>query len=384
MNKFLKQLKKEAERIALTREEKERGRAILRAFIDTHPSAAGAAITAVRHAFRIPFGARLAMNVFASFLVMTLVGGGVALGAERALPGDALYPIKININEKIVGALKSADEKPGWEATLAERRLDEAEDLAARGKLDEQTKTALAVQFDAHVDKAVAGTDALSARNAAAAAFETNSRLEASLKAHAEILDKMLLPRHGGARAEEVYAAPDILAAKVREKEEMIRGKRLAAEGMFVGKTDAATKAVAEKNLRTAKQEIEEARKRIASTVSRGGAPTEGAVELDAASLPVQMTAVQAIEDAVSAGEEKFAAGDAGGAYVSFREALREAERAKQVSEAEKKFGISISAPQAPTVPPSDHAELPAGGGDEPVAAPPALPVPKSSADSPE
>src|SRR3989344_5959660 len=71
------------------------------------------------------------------FIVLALLlGGGVTFGAERALPGDALYPVKIHINEQVRGfAIVTSEGRANWESNVASRRLEEAEKLAAQSKL---------------------------------------------------------------------------------------------------------------------------------------------------------------------------------------------------------------------------------------------------------
>src|SRR5262245_19259786 len=41
------------------------------------------------------------MPVFAVIAIIALLGGGTSFAAQGALPGDTLYPIKVNVNEKI-------------------------------------------------------------------------------------------------------------------------------------------------------------------------------------------------------------------------------------------------------------------------------------------
>src|SRR3989344_5060788 len=86
--------------------------------------------------------------------ILIALGGGVSFAAEKALPGDALYPVKVNVTEQVRGfATLDARAKVEWEATLAERRLKEAEDLAAEGKLDSETRARLEANFKAHADR---------------------------------------------------------------------------------------------------------------------------------------------------------------------------------------------------------------------------------------
>src|SRR5437763_954383 len=65
----------------------------------------------------------------AAFAIV-LFGGGISYAAQGALPGEALYPVKVNVTEKVLGWLKvSASSKTAFEMSLAETRLQEAEKL---------------------------------------------------------------------------------------------------------------------------------------------------------------------------------------------------------------------------------------------------------------
>lgn len=92
-------------------------------------------------------------------LIILLGGGTTSLLANNSLPGDVLYPIKINVNEKVESML-AVTEKGDAEvdASQASRRLKEAEALAAKGKLDKKLNEKIKDSFtkeisslDAHI-----------------------------------------------------------------------------------------------------------------------------------------------------------------------------------------------------------------------------------------
>ncbi len=64
-------------------------------------------------------------RILAPLAVVFLIGGGTAAAAEGALPGDALYAVKIYVNEEVVQALaQSPVAKAEVHASLAERRVE--------------------------------------------------------------------------------------------------------------------------------------------------------------------------------------------------------------------------------------------------------------------
>ncbi len=98
-------------------------------------------------------GTPVPRGIFASFLnrsfavsasALALIIGsslGVARAAENSLPGQTLYPVKINVNESVIGSFKRSDTaRADWERERAGRRITEAETLAEEGKLGDKEK----------------------------------------------------------------------------------------------------------------------------------------------------------------------------------------------------------------------------------------------------
>lgn len=60
-----------------------------------------------------------------------LMGGTVSFAAESTVPGDALFNVKVYVNENVRGAVAvTSKAKAEWEVKLVERRLEEVEKLA--------------------------------------------------------------------------------------------------------------------------------------------------------------------------------------------------------------------------------------------------------------
>ena len=59
-------------------------------------------------------------------LALMFGGGGISYAAEGAVPGDALYPIKVSVNEEVRDLVAfSPEAKADWETRRLERRLAE-------------------------------------------------------------------------------------------------------------------------------------------------------------------------------------------------------------------------------------------------------------------
>jgi len=125
----------------------------------------------------------------AAMLVVGLLGS-TAYAAERSLPGDRLYSVKVRVTEPVQVALTpTAKGKAKVFTALAERRLDEVAELAVTEKLDDSTGEFLEQKFSEHVDGTLAAADKLAASGDAKGSLDARSRLESRLEAHAEILD---------------------------------------------------------------------------------------------------------------------------------------------------------------------------------------------------
>jgi len=125
---------------------------------------------------------------FAACILVLCIGVTTSYAAESALPGQALYSFKTRVNEPIQGALALTPEaKAEWSAELTNRRLQEAEELAATNKLSpvatadiERGLNAAMTNFSSNV--------ALLAKNDDVQAANAQTDLEASLNAHEVVL----------------------------------------------------------------------------------------------------------------------------------------------------------------------------------------------------
>ena len=126
-------------------------------------------------------------------IALVLIGGGTSFAAKSALPGSALYPVKVDFNEKLQSSLEfSSAGKADWDATLESRRLSEAETLASQGKLTASTEADLKTRFDATAQDYATQVAAITATGkGSAAAVSTSSKLQGSLAAHAQVLASM-------------------------------------------------------------------------------------------------------------------------------------------------------------------------------------------------
>lgn len=85
--------------------------------------------------------------------IAAAVGGGASIAAQDSLPGDALYPVKINVNERIETALSFSQEaKAQAHLEAIEARQAEAKELQAEGRLSAEAKANLNANIEAHAE----------------------------------------------------------------------------------------------------------------------------------------------------------------------------------------------------------------------------------------
>lgn len=198
IREFFKKLKK----IRLEKDEKQRVRDNLVIFMEQNPVRNREVARPVFYGSNIINQLRL-FNLKPTMTIMLiialLVGGGASASAEGALPGEILYPIKVAVNEQVVGWLSFSEEaKAKWEAKIAGRRLEEAEELSSKQRLDADAKTEIEARFKAHADRVAVGIDKLEAEENFEAASEVASNFEVSLRAHEKILKMFVEQGHNG------------------------------------------------------------------------------------------------------------------------------------------------------------------------------------------
>jgi hypothetical protein len=157
--------------------------------------------------------------------LIVALSGGTSVVAEQALPGDALYSVKVSVNEPIAGLFSvSKEAKTTWQEKLVERRLEEAGKLASKGNLDEekrsQIETRLGDQIDRFTEKA---NELASDKNKAISSSELVSRLEAALMAHQNVLRKMSENTNVATSTREEIVA---LLASLKNSEGDVKGHR--------------------------------------------------------------------------------------------------------------------------------------------------------------
>ncbi len=123
---------------------------------------------------------------------LLLVTGGVSLAAEGSLPGDSLYNMKLKVNEELKSFIAVTPEaKAKFAVETTEKRLQEAAQLSANGKLTEKNKSVLKTELAKRATDVKNRVAALVSQNKLDSAQEIALDFESSLRAHEIILGKI-------------------------------------------------------------------------------------------------------------------------------------------------------------------------------------------------
>jgi len=237
MKRFSEQFNKKAGSVKLRAAERRELKDRLVSYIEYHPLPTEmkkeAAPTKVADMVSEPF---VAVKINFSYLkaalgtmaVLAIVV--VPFVAENSLPGDVLYPVKVQFNEELRSSLSlSSYAKVEWETERLERRVAEARLLASEGKLTEEVEAEVAEAIKTHSDAAQQQIASLRESDEDEAAM-AEIAFASALAVQSEVLD-------GDApdNAEEVGEGTSvaILASVVAEESEEADAKQATADPAY-------------------------------------------------------------------------------------------------------------------------------------------------------
>ncbi|MBP6881297.1 MAG: hypothetical protein KBC35_01605 [Candidatus Pacebacteria bacterium] len=100
---------------------------------------------------KVPFHALFKYGLSVAVLVLVVI----PFVAEKAMPGDILYAVKVQFNEEVRSTITfDSFEKVEWETERLNRRIAEARLLASEGRLTEEIEAEVAVAVRTHTDNA--------------------------------------------------------------------------------------------------------------------------------------------------------------------------------------------------------------------------------------
>ena len=276
--------------------------------------------------------------------IVAIVGGGTAYAAEGALPGEVLYPIKVNVSEKVEGALAlSAEAKADWNTKRLSRRLEEAESLAVVGQLSDERRAELETHINTATDELVTNTETMAQSDDDTLALASiQSNVEAALIGHEHVLESIRESRNDN--------DPNLarILGKVRAHAESVRIARADMEARISGRQDDRVRAAATERKNTAGSEVDDVR---ASAKGEFSNAPGTAAEVSASALR--------LEEAIEVGDEELKLGKYGEAFSTFQAAIRAARAVKVHIEAESRLGggVEESAASSSATTTDEHAD---------------------------
>ena len=196
-------LRRLAHSIRLRRSERAAMQAAVHTFMVSHPFQANptaAAKSAGVHSYFFPLRTMPIVAIIAALVLSA--GGGAALAAEAALPGDFLYPLKVHVNEEVMAKFNlSAEAKAAFETDLAERRLTEAQRLTAMGRINTAIRDELFTSFREHLVESTTVAETVTDVNASA---QLKANIHTMLTAHAAALQEVSASVNNGALSAQI------------------------------------------------------------------------------------------------------------------------------------------------------------------------------------
>jgi hypothetical protein len=264
--------------------------------------------------------------IYAACVLVLCFGVGTSYAAQSALPGQTLYAIKTRVNEPLQGILAmTPTQKAQWNAELTNRRLEEAEELAATDHLtpvataDIETGLETAIQnFDSNI--------ALISRSDNVQAATRQSDLEASLNAHETVLATLSTSQKKDTSN---------ITSLVHEHAEKVTQERTDTEAALTAtdSPDVKTAALAQKKF--AQEAITNAKQLSANAFDTQVASSVSAITAEA-------------KNDVQAGETEVKKGKWGKAFGAFQDAIRKMKENEDSVDTRQwlkvRFGIGLNA----------------------------------------
>lgn len=273
-------------------------------------------------------------------IVFLLAGSGVVWGAEQSLPGDLLFSVKVNLNEKVGTTLAFSQEaKVARQSELAQRRLEEAEKLAIAGKLSEKIKKDLQIRFEKHAQKTEQKIAALEAKGKIEIADEAGENFRTVIKAHQKVLETIV----AGTSAEKdvetlVLKIKPITKVKISQKQgEINKSSSIAAD---IGRMESDLKEKALTGLKNASQGRQRATEQKIAEVTKY--LEKNKERLSEKAYFEAETRLKLAESILAEGRTKFESKDYAAALTLFQRAFQIAQETKILAKIKRDLKIDF------------------------------------------
>ncbi|MEN9920237.1 MAG: hypothetical protein RL538_130 [Candidatus Parcubacteria bacterium] len=173
MKRFSEQFHKKAQSVSLQAIEREELRQRVYSYMEYHPLPESRVSSSKKRVsltpsqqypfVQMPLSLIMKWSAVTAAVVLVIV----PMLAERSVPGDSLYAIKVQFNEEVISTLKlSPYEKVEWETERLNRRIAEARLLASEGKLTDEVEAEIATAVKEHTEAVQEEIEVLRAEDA--------------------------------------------------------------------------------------------------------------------------------------------------------------------------------------------------------------------------
>lgn len=338
-NKF-NQILKEARKEKLLKNEKEAIRLNLIKFIKNN-QAKEFSTTNNQHwyasftsLFNGPPTIRYASFTLASLLIVLFFGTGISFAAQKSLPGNLFYPIKTNVNEKVLSWYAKTDEsKAELNIQLAKTRLEEVEKVSLKGKLSDHAKAQAESSFNKNIDNAKKYIKHIDEKNNIDVSADLNSSLEGTLNAHAKIIDGL---SNDNKDEDNNNKRKKAFSKEVHSKLDGIKRERKKSETKILEKSASELELVAKNKLIEAVNIIKEVVVFI----------DDKKQHISENNYLSAKENISTANDLIEQGHAKFESGNYGEAFTIFQKSIRVANEAKIYVKANVNLEIDLELPK--------------------------------------
>lgn len=329
-----------ARKTKLTTDEFLAGKRALLSHVAAHPVRIQAADRQIGQRSFVPFPLfpilrlhPMPITLVIALIVSLSAGGSVVVAAERSLPGDTLYTIKINVTEPARVALAAnAKARAALEAELAVRRLEEAEKITASAELKPEVRAQIETNFKSFADRTKDRIAKFEADGDTRGAADLSVNFSHALRAHDAILARLGVE----ATSTEKIQVKELRDTVTTTTRDMVKTQaRLDAKAN--AEVSADVQAAAEGRRGSAENKIEEAAKFIARV--------QAGADVDAAVIARAETKLGEARTAFAAADAQLTAKAYAEAIAGFSRAHELAQDAKVIAQAHKELKIDISVP---------------------------------------
>lgn len=268
--------------------------------------------------------------VLAGLLIFILVGGGAAVFAESALPGQALYPVKVGLTEPIREKLALTDQaKADWFLELADRRLKEAEKLVEKSDLSQEHRENLEEKINHFSEKLEEKLAKIESTGKQAEALEISSAFEATLKNHGKVLKIMKDLEEAD---EDQKGEIENLLEKIDRGFGEARNLRLDFQEKVASSSNDQFKQAVEGKLGAALSKLEEVKKFLENNRDH----------FEDEAFTKALDKLKDAEDKIDEAKEKILKGESADAFAKLQEAMRISQEAKLLAGSAGEFKLKL------------------------------------------